>query len=126
MTALYALLANLVFGFHLAFVVFVALGGLLALRWPRVAWAHVPCALWGATVELMGWICPLTPLENELRRRAGEGAYGTSFLEHYVIPLLYPGALTRGIQLALGVGVVVLNAGVYAAVWRRRRMGAAS
>ena len=126
MTALYALLANLVVGVHLAFVVFVALGGLLALRWPRVAWAHVPCALWGATVELMGWICPLTPLENELRRRAGEGAYGTSFLEHYVIPLLYPGALTRGIQLALGVGVVVLNAGVYAAVWRRRRMGGAS
>ena len=123
---MYALFANLVVGLHLAFVAFVVLGGVLALRWPRVAWAHVPCALWGATVELMGWICPLTPLENELRRRAGEGAYGTSFLEHYVIPLLYPGALTRGIQLALGVGVVLLNAAVYTAVWRRRRAGAAS
>ena len=118
---MYALLANLVVAAHLAFVAFVVLGGLLVLRRPRVAWAHVPCALWGAAVELMGWTCPLTPLENALRRRAGEGAYGASFLEQYLIPLLYPGALTRELQLALGVGVVVLNAVVYALVWRRRR-----
>ena len=121
MTAPYALLANVVVGAHLAFVAFVALGGLLVLRWPRVAWVHLPCAAWGATVELMGWICPLTPLEQELRIRAGEGAYGTSFLEHYVIPLLYPGALTREIQIGLGLGVVALNAGMYGWAWRRRR-----
>jgi hypothetical protein len=121
MTAVYALLANLVVGAHLAFVVFVVLGGLLVLRWPRVAWVHVPCAIWGGIVELMGWVCPLTPLEHEFRRRAGEGVYGTTFLEHYVIPLLYPGALTRGMQIGLGLGVVVLNVAVYALVWRRRR-----
>jgi hypothetical protein len=121
MTVLYAFLANLVVGAHLAFVAFVMLGGLLVLRWPRVTWAHIPCAIWGAVVELMGWICPLTPLENELRRRAGEGTYGTSFLENYVVPLLYPGSLTREIQLGLGLGVVVLNAVVYGLVWRKWR-----
>jgi hypothetical protein len=89
-------------------------------------WLHIPCALWGATVELMGWICPLTPLEQGLRQRAGEGNYGTSFLEHYVIPLLYPGALTREMQLGLGLGVVLLNLVVYALVWRRRRAARAS
>ena len=121
-TTIYAVLANLVVGAHLLFVAFVVLGGVLVLRWPRVAWVHVPCAVWGGVVELMGWICPLTPLENELRRHAGEGAYGTTFLEHYVIPLLYPGALTREIQIGLGVGVVALNLTVYALVVRRRRV----
>ena len=121
---MYALLANLVVGAHLAFVAFVVLGGLLVLRWPLVAWAHIPCAAWGALVALMGWICPLTPLEQEFRSRAGVGSYGTSFLEHYVIPVLYPGALTREIQIGLGLGVVVLNAAVYAVVWRRRRIRA--
>jgi hypothetical protein len=121
MTVVYALLANLVVAAHLAFVAFVVLGGLLVLRWPRVVWLHLPCVTWGALVALMGWICPLTPLERALRIRAGVGSYGTSFLEHYVIPVLYPGALTRGIQIGLGVGVVVLNAAVYAAVWRRRQ-----
>ena len=117
---MYALLANLTVAAHLAFVAFVVLGGLLVLRWPRVMWLHLPCAAWGALVELGGWICPLTPLEQEFRERAGEGAYGTSFLEHYVIPLLYPGALTREIQIGLGLGVVALNVAIYAAVWRKR------
>ena len=119
MTGLYALLANLVVGAHLAFIVFVVLGALLVLRWPHVAWVHVPCAIWGALVELMGWVCPLTPLEQEFRQRAGQGNYGTSFLEHYVIPLLYPSALTREMQLGLGIGVVVLNAAVYMWAWRQ-------
>jgi hypothetical protein len=121
---MYALLANLTVAAHLAFVAFVVLGGLLVLRWPRVMWLHLPCAAWGALVELGGWICPLTPLEQEFRERAGEGAYGTSFLEHYVIPLLYPGALTREIQIGLGLGVVALNVAIYAAVWRKRARAA--
>jgi hypothetical protein len=121
MKLLYAALANLTVVGHLAFVAFVVLGGLLALRWPRVVWIHLPCAAWGALVEVAGWICPLTPLEQTFRERAGEGTYGTSFLEHYLVPLLYPGALTRGIQIALGVGVIVLNVVIYAVVWRRRR-----
>jgi hypothetical protein len=125
MRLLYAVLANLTVVGHLAFVAFVVLGGLLALRWPRVVWIHLPCAAWGALVEVAGWICPLTPLEQTFRERAGEGTYGTSFLEHYLIPLLYPGALTREIQLGLGAGVVVLNAVIYAVVWRKRRSGVA-
>ena len=116
---LHSLLADVVLGLHAAFVLFVALGGLLALRWPRVAWAHVPCALWGGWVELAGWICPLTPLENELRRRAGEAGYAGGFLEHYVTPVLYPAGLTREIQIGLGVAVVVANAVIYWVVWRR-------
>ncbi len=83
---------------HLAFVVFVVVGGFLAIRWPRIAWLHVPAALWGAWAELTATICPLTPLENALRRRAGETGYEGGFIEHYLIPLLYPAGLTPGIS----------------------------
>lgn len=125
---MYRVLAEAVLLAHFAFVVFVVAGGLLTLRWPRVAWAHVPCAAWGAFVELSGGICPLTPLENEMRRRAGQSGYGEGFLEHYIVPVLYPTGLTREIQVGLGVAVLLLNAGVYAWVWRRhlRDRGASS
>jgi hypothetical protein len=106
-------------------VVFVVTGGLLVLRWPRLAWLHLPCALWGAWVELSGWICPLTPLEISLRVAAGEAGYKGGFLEHYVIPMLYPAGLTRGIQVGLGVAVLVVNVAAYAAVVRRVRRTAA-
>jgi hypothetical protein len=115
------LLADLVVTFHVTFVVFVVTGGLLVLRWPRLAWLHVPCALWGAWVELSGWICPLTPLEISLRVAAGEAGYRGGFLEHYVIPVLYPAGLTRGIQVGLGIAVLMVNAAAYAAVARRMR-----
>jgi hypothetical protein len=114
-------LADLVVVLHVAFVVFVVLGGLLALRWPRVLWIHAPAAVWGALIELGGWICPLTPLENELRRRGGEAGYAGGFVEHYVLPVLYPGALTRGVQLVLGALVIVVNVAVYAVVISRMR-----
>ena len=114
-----ALLADLVLAAHTAFLVFVVLGGLAALRRPRVAWVHVPCALWGAWVEIAGWVCPLTPLEISLRRAAGEAGYAGGFLEHYVMPLMYPAGLTREIQVGLGIAVLVLNLGVYAVLWRR-------
>ena len=121
MSFLWSVLADAVLVLHLAFVVFVVLGGLLVLRWPRVAWLHLPCAAWGAMVELTGWICPLTPLETSLRDLAGQGGYEGSFLERYVVPLLYPGTLTREIQVGLGIAVLALNAGIYAWVlWRRR------
>jgi hypothetical protein len=116
-----SLLADLVLTGHVAFVLFVVFGGLLALRWPRAAWVHVPCAFWGALVEVAGWVCPLTPLEVALRRAAGEGGYSGGFLAHYVEPLLYPPGLTRGMQVGLGLAVIALNLGVYAVVWRRRR-----
>jgi hypothetical protein len=117
----YRLLADLVLVVHLAFVMFVVLGGLLVLRWPRVAWVHVPVALYGAVIEFVGFICPLTPLEIWLRRLGGQAGYEGGFIEHYVTAAIYPTGLTREIQLALGLGVLVLNAIVYAMVWRRRK-----
>ena len=123
---LYRGLADFVLVLHLTFVLFVVLGGLLVLRWPRVAWAHVPVALYGATIEFLGFICPLTPLEVRLRRLGGEAGYEGGFIEHYVTATLYPTGLTREIQLALGVGVLVLNAVVYSVVLRRRIKGSES
>jgi hypothetical protein len=118
---LYDAAAELVVAFHFCFVLFVVLGGLLVWRWPRVAWVHLPCAVWGALVELTGLICPLTPLEKWLRDQAGLVSYRGGFIAHYVIPVLYPAGLTRGVQLVLAVFVVVLNAAVYAGWWRARR-----
>jgi hypothetical protein len=118
---LYRGLADLVLLAHLAFVLFVVLGGLIVLRWPRVAWVHVPVALYGAAIEFLGFICPLTPLEVRLRRLGGEAGYEGGFVEHYVTAALYPAGLTRELQLGLGVGVLVLNAVVYTLVVRRRR-----
>jgi hypothetical protein len=106
---------------HLAFVVFVVVGGCLAIRWPLVAWLHVPAALWGAWAELTATICPLTPLENALRRRAGEAGYEGGFIEHYLIPLLYPAGLTPGHQRWLGAFVVAVNVAAYALAIRRTR-----
>ena len=113
-------LATVVVLVHMAFVGFVIGGGVLALRWPRVAWAHVPAALWGALIALGGWICPLTPFENWLRVQSGQTPYTTGFLEHYLLPILYPVAMTRELQLATGLCVVVLNGLVYWRVFRRR------
>jgi hypothetical protein len=113
-------LADLVLLVHLLFVVFVVTGGLLVLRWPRLAWVHVPVALYGALIEFVGFICPLTPLEIWLRRLGGEAGYEGGFVEHYVTAALYPSGLTREVQIAIGLGVLVLNAVVYAMVVRRR------
>lgn len=114
------LLATVVVLVHMAFVAFVVAGGMLALRWPRAAWVHLPAALWGAMIALVGVVCPLTPLENWLRVHAGAPTYDTGFLEHYLLPILYPVAMTRGLQIATGVFVVGLNALVYWRVFRRR------
>ena len=119
----WALAANAVVLLHAAFVVFVVAGAALLWRWPRVVWLHLPAALWGTWIEAAGGICPLTPLENGLRARAGEAGYGGGFVEHYVVPVLYPEALTRELQWALAAGVVAVNALLYGG-WiasRRRR-----
>lgn len=97
------------------------LGGFLALRWPAVRWVHLPAALWGAWIELSGGICPLTPLENALRRHAGQPAYAGDFVAQYLLPVLYPRGLTRQAQLVLAAIVVLVNLGVYWWGWRRRR-----
>lgn len=117
---MYSLAADAVLVLHLGFVVFVALGGLLALRWPRVAWIHVPAAIWGAAIEFGGWICPLTPIENDLRLRAGESPYTGDFVARYLLPVIYPEGLTRDAQIVLGIAVVLLNTGIYFIVLRRQ------
>jgi hypothetical protein len=114
------LLADVVVVLHLGFVVFVVAGGLLVARWPRLAWAHVPAVVWGAAIEFAGGVCPLTPLENILRRRGGAAGYAGGFVEHYILPVLYPAALAREAQWGLGAGVVLVNAAVYARVIVRR------
>jgi hypothetical protein len=116
----YGLLADLIVAIHIAFVVFVVLGGLLALRWRWILWLHVPAAVWGVYIEATGRICPLTPLENRLRTAAGGSAYEGDFLARYLGPILYPPTLTREMQLALGALVIVINAAIYIVVWRRR------
>ena len=119
-------LADLLLVAHLAFVVFVVAGGLLVLRWPRAAWVHLPAALWGVTVEWVGWICPLTPLEVRLRQAAGEQASGSDFIARTVLPLLYPEGLTRSAQLVLGAIALAMNIAVYSVVIRHRRMARTS
>ena len=114
-------LADLVLLLHLCFVLFVILGGVLALRWPRLASVHIPVALYGALIEFAGFICPLTPLENSFRRRGGEAGYEGGFIDHYVTATIYPQGLTRTAQLVLGVAVLVINGVVYTIWWRRRR-----
>ncbi len=117
----YRALADAVVVLHFGFVLFVVLGGLFALRWPRVAWFHLPTAVWGAGIEFLGGICPLTPLEIRLRRLGGEAGYAGGFVEHYVLPVLYPEALTRDVQYLLGGIVIGLNVLIYAIVLRRLR-----
>ena len=116
----YRLLADLVLVVHAAFVAFVMLGGLAVLRWPRLAWLHLPVVLWGAGIEFFGGICPLTPLENRWRQLAGDQGYAGGFVDHYIVTLLYPDGLTRSVQVALGLLVLVVNVAIYAYAWRRR------
>jgi hypothetical protein len=116
----YRLLADATVVLHVAFVLFVIGGGLLVIRWPRVAWAHLPAAAWAAWVEFAGWICPLTPMENWLRQQGGQAAYSASFVDEYLMPVLYPPALTRDVQWLLGGLVLAINATVYLMVLRQR------
>lgn len=118
---LWRLLADAVLVLHLLFVAFAVMGGLLALRWRWMPWLHLPALAWGATVEFTGWICPLTPLENALRQAGGQAGYQGGFIEHYLVPLLYPAALTRELQWTLGTGLVLFNLLVYGLLWWRRR-----
>lgn len=118
----YALAADAVLVLHGLFVLFAVAGGLL-VAWRRwTAAVHIPTALWAAGIEFTGGICPLTPLENRLRALAGEATYPGAFIDHYLLPLIYPAGLTRGVQVALGVGVIALNLAIYAwALTRSRR-----
>ncbi len=118
---MYSVLADAVLVLHFLFVLFVVLGGFLALRWRWIVWAHIPAALWGVAIEFGGWICPLTPLENRLRALAGEPTYRGDFIARYLMPVIYPEGLTRETQVTLGFAALILNLLVYAIVLRRWR-----
>jgi len=115
------ILADGVLILHFAFVAFVFVGALLLLRWPKLVWVHLPAALWGAIVEFTGWICPLTPLENRFRERAGRAGYSGDFVDHYLLPMIYPDSLTARGQLVLGLLVIGANIALYAVVIARSR-----
>lgn len=119
-----SLAADAVLLLHGVFILFVVAGGLLALRWPLAAAVHLPCAAWGAYIEFSGGICPLTPLEQRLRAAAGEAGYSGGYIEHYLLPLIYPAGLTPTVQIVLGSAVIVINVAVYGLVLRRRRTAA--
>ncbi len=116
----YRFLADLVLVAHFAFVVFAVVGALLVLRWRWVVWLHLPAVVWAALIEFAGWICPLTPLENWLRELGGSAGYESGFVEHYILPVLYPGGLTREVQIVLGLLVLAVNIGIYG--WLLRRL----
>ncbi|NTV10631.1 MAG: DUF2784 domain-containing protein [Zoogloea sp.] len=121
MTVLLKAAADIVVLLHFGFILFVMLGGLAVLNWHRLAWIHVPAVAWALLLEMFGWICPLTPLENLLRQAGGSTGYRDGFIEHYLMHLIYPAGLTRGIQLCLGLGVLAVNAAVYSILWRQSR-----
>jgi hypothetical protein len=110
---LYRWFADAVVLIHALFVLFVVGGGFLAIRWRRLVWLHVPAAVWGALIEFTGWTCPLTPLEDMLRERAGQAGYAGGFVDHYVLRALYPRGLTSHTQLILGLFVVGINGVAY-------------
>lgn len=122
MNILWHALADALVLLHLAFVIFVLAGALLVAVWPRLAWLHLPAVGWGILVEVNGWLCPLTPWEQALRRHGGAAPYAGGFVEHYIVPILYPSGLTVPVQWTLAGVVVVCNAMLYAWLWRRRRL----
>ena len=114
------LVADIIVLVHLGFIVFAALGGALVIKWNKIAFLHLPCALWGALIACGGWICPLTPVEMHYRQLAGQAGYVGGFVDHYVMPIVYPAGLTRGMQIAFGVTILTVNLLVYARVLVKR------
>jgi hypothetical protein len=118
---LYSIAADALVIVHLAFIVFVMLGGLLLLKWPRLIYLHLPAVAWGILVELQGWLCPLTPLEQHYRALAGKTGYSDGFVQHYLLPVIYPAGLTRDIQMLLALCVVAINLVIYAVIYVKYR-----
>jgi hypothetical protein len=117
----YNVLADAIVITHFLFIVFVVGGGLLVIRRSKIAFAHLPAAVWGAAVELFGWICPLTPLENRFRDLAGETPYSGDFIARYLLPVIYPENLTTSIQYLLGGLVIIVNVIIYVIAIRKHR-----
>jgi len=117
---LYRLLADLTVAVHFFLMLFVAFGALFVFWRKWALWLHLPAACWGVFIELSGSVCPLTPLENRLRETAGLQGYQGGFIEHYLLPIVYPAGLTRNIQFFLAAAVLLLNLLIYG-IWLRRR-----
>lgn len=115
----YRLMADIVVVLHFTFILFVLMGGILSIWWRKVVWIHIPAAAWGVLIEFAGWICPLTPLENLLRVKSGEVGYLGGFVEKYILPVIYPAGLTREIQIALGIFVIIINLAIYWKVFHK-------
>ena len=120
---LYSIFADIVIFVHFMFIVFVLTGGFLVLRWHKLIWLHIPAAVWGMLVEFTGWFCPLTDLENWLMLQLGQQGYAISFVERYILPIIYPAQLTRDTQFVLGMIVVIVNIVAYGLIWRQSRSG---
>jgi hypothetical protein len=119
LTATFA--ADLIVLLHFVFILFVSAGGLLALRWPRLAWLHLPCVAWGVLIEITGGICPLTPLEIRFRLAGGDPGYRGDFIDRYLLPVIYPSGLSRGLQISLGIALLLFNFTIYLYAWYRQK-----
>jgi hypothetical protein len=113
------ILADLIVVIHFGFILFVIFGGFLVWKYPRMIWLHLPAVIWGASIEFAGWLCPLTTVENRLRSVQGDD-YSGGFIEHYLMPAIYPSSLTRGVQIGLGVAVIVINSVIYGRFFAKR------
>lgn len=109
----YQIAADAIVVIHFIFILFVISGGFLAIRWRWLIWLHIPAASWGVLAISLRWVCPLTPLENSLRRAGGGDSYGSGFIEHYLVPIIYPSGFDDSVFMAMGVGVVILNVIAY-------------
>ena len=116
-----ALTADIIVLLHFSFILFVSTGGLLVLRWPRLAWLHLPCVAWGVVIEVSGGICPLTPLEISYRQAAGDPGYGGDFIDRYLLPVIYPASLSRSLQIGLALTLLLFNLTIYLYAWYRRK-----
>ena len=122
-STLYLILAELTVLLHFLFVAFVVIGGFAVLRWPKLIYLHLLALAWGVYIELSGGICPLTPLENHFRQLAGMDIYQGGFINHYIMPILYPRGLTHDMQIRIGIGLIVLNVVIYTIFIYRQRRG---
>ncbi|MGR5324468.1 DUF2784 domain-containing protein [Vibrio sp. DNB22_17_1] len=119
---IYRMLADLVVILHLLFIIFALIGGVL-VRWRSyMLFIHIPAALWVTVISFKGWICPLTPLENQLRQTAGDEGYPGGFVEHYIIPIIYPVELRFDVQVLLGIAALGINIVIYALVYYRYKL----
>lgn len=120
---LYQLAADVILLVHFSFIAFVVAGGLLLFKWRQLIWLHLPAVIWGALIEISGWICPLTPVENMLRKAGGDTDYSGSFIEHYLVPVIYPSGLSHTTFIAMGIGIIIINAVLYTILFIKNNAG---